>query len=102
MTNAADGTAEPVLEDLPWDDLRDRAFDVAERRRDVRFFLDLVGHLPAVSAVAGEGGGLGDIGASIESAVHGTRELMGEESIGELEPLFRARFATYIREHGEK
>jgi hypothetical protein len=87
------------LEDLPYETLRERAFAVAESRRDLGFFVDLVRHLPSVNAMAGEGGSLGDISATLTDAVGAARELAGEEGVGDLEPLFRARFATYIREH---
>ena len=93
--------SEPVLEDLPYDELRDRAFAVAEQHRDVGFFLDLFNHAPAMHTVESEGGSLGDISASLASTVTAAREAFGEDSVGPLEPLFRARFATYLREHGE-
>ena len=91
--------SETVLEDLPYDDLRDRAFAVAEERRDIGFFVDLMAHAPSMYAVEAEGGSLGDISASLAGTVAAAREAFGEESVGDLEPLFRARFATYIREH---
>jgi len=87
------------LEDLPFDELRDRAFDVAEKRHDVGFFVDLFNHTGAINAVSAEGGSLGDISATLVEMVAGAREAFGEESVGDMEPLFRARFATYIREH---
>ena len=87
------------LEDLPYEELREGAFALAESRRDIGFFVDVVRHLPSVNAMAGEGGSLGDIGAALADAVGAARELSGEEGVGDLEPLFRARFATYIREH---
>ena len=92
--------SEPVLEDLPYEELRERAFAIAEAKHDHAFFRDLRHHLPAAAAVATEGGGLGDIAATLTEMVQGAREMSGEESVGDLEPLFRARFATYIRENG--
>ncbi len=88
-----------VLEDLPYDELRDRAFAVAEQRHDVGFFVDLFNHTPAMHDASGEGGSLGDISGSLVETVRGARQAFGEDSVGDLEPLFRARFATYIREH---
>ena len=88
-----------VLEDLPYAELRDRAFAVAEERRDIGFFLDLFNHTPAMHDAADEGGSLGDISGSLMETVRGARQAFGEESVGDLEPLFRARFATYIRAH---
>ena len=88
-----------VLEDLPYDELRDRAFAIAEQRHDYGFFVDLFNHTPAMHNAADEGGSLGDIGASFVESVRAARQVFSGESVGDLEPLFRARFATYIREH---
>lgn len=88
-----------VLEDLPYDELRDRAFSIAESRRDYGFFVDLFNHTPAMLDAQTEGGDLGAIGGSIVETVRAARQTFGEQSVGDLEPLFRARFATYIREH---
>ena len=92
--------SEPVLEDLPYDELRDRAFALAEERHDHAFFRDLRRHLPSVAALATEGGSLGDIAATLSELVVGTRAASSADAVGDLEPLFRARFATYVREHG--
>lgn len=86
-------------EDLPYDELRDKAFDLAEKRHDVRFFYDLYRHTPAMTAMADEGGSLGELSGSLIEIVEGAREAFGEESVGDLQPLFVARFATYLREH---
>jgi len=91
--------SEPVLEDLPYEELRDRAFALAEKNHDHAFFRDLRRHLPAASALSSEGGSLGDIAAVLTEVVEGTKELSSEEAVGDLQPLFVARFATYIREH---
>jgi hypothetical protein len=88
-----------VLEDLPYDELRDRAFALAEDRHDVGFFMDLFNHSPAMLDASTEGGDLGAIGGSIVETVRAARQTFGEDSVGPFEPLFRARFATYIREH---
>jgi hypothetical protein len=88
-----------ILEDLPFDELRDRAFELARERHDIAFFVDLMNHTPAAAAMATEGGGLGDIGGSISDMILSAREIFSAEGVGDLEPLFVARFATYIREH---
>ncbi len=93
-------TTGEVLEDLPYGELRDRAFALAEQRRDLGFFMDLLSHTSALNAVATEGGSLGDIGGSISESINAARQVFGDDGVGELEPLFRARFATYLREHG--
>lgn len=82
-------------EDLPYLELRDRAFKVAEKRRDFKFFYDLYAHSPAMQAVSSEGGSLGEIGGSIIEVVKGAEETFGEDSVGDMQPLFVARFATY-------
>jgi hypothetical protein len=88
-----------VLEDLPYDELRDRAFAIAEKRLDLGFFVDLFNHTPAMHDAADEGGSLGDISGSLVESVRAARQVFSGDSVGDLEPLFRARFATYIREH---
>jgi hypothetical protein len=88
-----------VLEDLPYDELRDRAFAIAERKLDLGFFVDLFNHAPAMHDVQDEGGSAGDIGGSFVETIRAAKQVFGGESVGDLEPLFRARFATYIREN---
>ena len=88
-----------VLEDLPYVELRDRAFTIAEEHHDFGFFVDLFNHTPAMHNAADEGGSLGDIGGSFVESVRAARQVFSGESVGDLEPLFRARFATYIRAH---
>lgn len=90
----------PALEDLPFDELRHRAFHLAERRVDIGFFTELFGHMPGMVAIEGEQGDLGAIGGTFIETVRAIKEMFGS---GELDPsteaLLRARFATYIREH---
>jgi len=87
-----------VLEDLPYDELRDRAFAIAEESHDYGFFVDLFRHTPAMHDASDEGGSLGDISGSLVETIRAARQVFSGESVGDLEPLFRARFATYIRE----
>ena len=91
---------ETPLEDLPFAELRHRAFHLAEKRVDIGFFTDLFTHMPGMVAVQGEGGDLGSIGGSFIEPVKAVREMLGDDEIDETtEMLLRARFATYIREH---
>jgi hypothetical protein len=89
-----------VLEDLPFDELRHRAFHIAEHRLDIGFFTELFSHMPGMVAIEGEGGDLGAIGGTFIETVRAVREMFGS---GDLDPsteaILRARFATYIREH---
>jgi hypothetical protein len=91
---------ETPLEDLPFAELRHRAFHLAEKRVDIGFFTDLFTHMPGMVAVQGEGGDLGSIGGSFIETVKAVREMLGDDEIDPTtETLLRARFATYIREH---
>jgi hypothetical protein len=91
---------ETPLEDLPFAELRHRAFHLAEKRLDIGFFTELFTHMPGMVAVEGEGGDLGSIGGSFIETVKAVREMLGDDAIDEnTEALLRARFATYIREH---
>lgn len=92
-------TSSEALEDLPYTELRDRAFDLARDRHDIGFFVDLMSHTPAAAAMATEGGSLGDISGSIIDTIAAAREAFDADAVGDLEPLFVARFATYIRDH---
>ena len=84
-----------VLEDLPFDELRQRAFHVAEKRFDLGFFTDLFGHMPGMVAIEGEGGDLGAVGGTFIETVKAVREMMGDDPLDPTtEALLRARFAT--------
>lgn len=90
-----------ALEDLPFDELRDRAFHIAEHHLDIGFFTDVFAHMPGMVAIQGEGGDLGSTGGTIIESIKAFREMFGDSP--ELDPdseaLLRARFATYIRDH---
>lgn len=89
------------LDDLPYHELHDRAFKLAQKRHDVGFFIDLANHTRAAHAAATEGGSLGDLSGSLMDLVEATRETFTDQPDPEVEPLLRARFVTYLREHGE-
>lgn len=86
------------LDDLPYTELRDRAFHRAERRLDLGFFVDLLAHTPSMGQMADEGGSLGETGGSLIDSVRAAREAFGDDP-GELEPLFRAVFVDYLTRH---
>jgi hypothetical protein len=88
-----------ALEDLPYEELRRQAFELAEKRHDIGFFYDLLTHTPSLENVSDEGGSLGDISGSLVGLIGAAKEAFGHDTVGDLEPLFVARFATYIREH---
>lgn len=88
------------LSDLPYEELKSRAIALAEKRRDIGFFYDLFRHTPAINATADEGGSLGEMSGSILEMVEAARELFGGGRVGEMEPLFRARFEEYLTQYG--
>ncbi|CAB4741792.1 MAG: hypothetical protein F2892_02395 [Actinobacteria bacterium] len=89
-----------ILEDLPFDELRHRAFHLAEKRVDIGFFTDLFSHMPGMVAIEGEGGDLGAIGGTFIETVKAVREMLGDNELDPTtEELLCARFATYIRDH---
>jgi hypothetical protein len=100
--NRVGAMSDVPLEDLSFEDLRKKAFSYAERHLDVGFFTDLFSHMPGMAAIEGEGGDLGAVGGTIIESVRAWREMVGDEQLDETtETLLRARFVTYLREHGE-
>ena len=86
------------LDELSTEELRKRAFHHAERHADVGFFWDLVKHLPAAADLADDDGSLGAVSGGVAETVTLVRELMGKD-LGDSEPLLRARYLEYLREH---
>lgn len=86
------------LDALPTDELRQRAFDLAESRRDVAFFWDVLKHMRASQDIAAEDASSGNITGSIAEAVEVIHNMTSGD-VGEFEPLLRARFIDYIRKH---
>jgi hypothetical protein len=93
-----------VYEDLPFDELRERAFHRAERHLDVGFFSSVFSHMPGMVAIEGEGGDLGSTGGTIIESIKAFRQMFGDspELDDDTEALLRAKFATYLREHDRK
>ena len=88
------------LDQLSTEELRDRAFAVAEHRTDVGFFWDLIKHLPATASLEGEDGSLGGLSLGIAETVELVREMLGSD-LGDFEPLIRARFVDYLTRHSD-
>jgi hypothetical protein len=100
--NASAAEAGESLEDLPFDELKHRAFSLAEHRFDLGFFTDLFAHMPGMVAIEGEGGDLGAVGGTFLETVRAVHELFGKAEFDPTtEALLRARFATYIRDHSK-
>lgn len=95
--------SESPLEDLPFDELRQRAFHVAEKHLDLGFFVDVYSHMPGMVAIEGEGGDLGSTGGTVIESIRAIRQMFSDnpQIDPDTEALLRARFATYLREHGQ-
>jgi hypothetical protein len=85
------------LDALSTEDLRRRAFAVAESKRDVGFFWDLVKHLRVSRDIATEDTSSGSLTGSIADAIDAVRELTTGGFNESEEPLIRARLIDYIR-----
>jgi hypothetical protein len=85
------------LDALTTDELRHRAFELAEHKHDVRFFWDLVKHLRVSRDLATEDTSSGSLTGSIADAVSAVREMTTGGFDESEEPLLRARFIDYIR-----
>lgn len=88
------------LEALSTEELRAKAFDVAEHRFDVGFFWDLLKHLPSSDNAAGEDA-FTAAPAAISDLIQLFREFRGED-LGDIEPMLRAKFVDYLVEHPPK
>ncbi|GIJ51829.1 hypothetical protein Val02_87150 [Virgisporangium aliadipatigenens] len=83
------------LDGLSTEELRKRAFAKARQHGDVKFFWNLLRHLPHADDAESLDGSLGAVGASIDDAVALWREMTGH-GYGESEPLLRAAFIDYL------
>ena len=88
------------LDALPTEELRERAFALARQRHDVKFFWEVVRHLPDADEAAELDGAPNSIGPTIDEAVALWREFDGHgRGYGENEPLLRAAFIDYLQKH---
>jgi hypothetical protein len=85
------------LDELPTEELRERAFELARERHDAAFFWSVLRHLPHADDAESLDGSLGSFGASVDDAVALWREFSGH-GYGESEPLLRAAFIDYLRQ----
>ncbi|HEX6873056.1 MAG TPA: hypothetical protein VF163_18315 [Micromonosporaceae bacterium] len=88
------------LDQLSTEDLRQRAFTLAAKRRDIGFFWSIFKHLPHADDTESLDASLGAVGASISDAISLWREFTGHE-YGDAEPLLRAAFIDYLTRHAE-
>lgn len=85
------------LDALTTEQLREKAFSVAERHVDVGFFWDLLRHLPASANVARDDS-FSAASATLSDAIELFREFRGDH-LGDSEPLVRAYFLDYLVKH---
>ena len=85
------------LDALPTEELRERAFNLARERHDVRFFWSVLKHLPDSEEASQLDGAPNSIGPLVDEAVALWRELEGH-SLEETEPLLRAKFIDYLQQ----
>jgi hypothetical protein len=85
------------LDSLSTEELRQRAFALAAKHRDIGFFWSVLKHLPHVTDDADNvEADLGAIGGTIADAIGAWREFTGREGYGNAEPLLRAAFIDYL------
>ena len=95
------GTRPTDLDSLPTEELRERAFALAVRRRDVGFFWGVLRHLPHADDTESLDASLGAVGASVSDAIALWREMTGH-GYGDREPLLRAAFIDYLDRNGDR
>ena len=95
---SADSPSFAALDALSTEELRERAFAIARRHRDVAFFWSVLRHLPHADDAENLDASLGAYGASVDDAVGLWREFTGH-GYGEAEPLLRAAFIDYLLRH---
>jgi len=92
------------LDALPTEELRERAFALARKHHDIKFFWTVTKHLPDSDDVGELDGAPNSIGPIIDEYVALWREFRGkggyrEHGYGEQEPLLRAAFIDYLQTH---
>jgi hypothetical protein len=101
MTESRETQGPPSFAELDassTEELRERAFAVARRRRDIGFFWSVLRHLPDADEAASLDGAPNTVGPTVEEAVALWRQLTGH-GYGESEPLLRAAFIDYLQRH---
>jgi hypothetical protein len=95
----APGLSLGELDALSTEELRERAFDLARERRDVRFFWSVLQHLPDADEAEALDGSPNSVGPTIDEAAALWREFTGRKGYAETEPLLRAAFIDYLLKH---
>jgi hypothetical protein len=89
------------LDALSTEELRQRAFDLAGKHHDLRFFWSVLRHLPHADDTEELDGSMGAFGASVDDAIALWREFSGR-GYGDSEPLLRAAFIDYLMKDGKR
>ncbi|TCB98953.1 hypothetical protein E0H26_05940 [Micromonospora zingiberis] len=97
-TSSSSGRSFEELDALSTEELRERAFDLARERRDVRFFWSVLRHLPNADEAAALDGAPNSVGPTVDEAVALWREMTGH-GYEESAPLLRAAFIDYLMKH---
>jgi hypothetical protein len=84
-----------ALDGLPTEELRERAFKRAWEKHDLKFFVDIVRHLPHADDAESIDGSLGSFGAELSDMYAMWREFTGH-GYGDAEPMLRAAFIDYL------
>jgi hypothetical protein len=87
-----------ALDALSTQELRERAFAVARREKDLGFFWSVLRHLPNSDEAEALDGAPNSWGVTVDEAVALWRQLTGH-GFGESEPLLRAAFIDYLQKH---
>jgi hypothetical protein len=88
------------LDALDTEELRHRAFTLAEKHHDFAFFWSVFKHLPHAEDEAELDSSLGNLGSEVSDLVALWREFIGRGGYGDAEPLLRAKFIDYLVKHG--
>ncbi|MEW2385616.1 hypothetical protein AB0873_26490 [Micromonospora sp. NPDC047707] len=86
------------LDALSTEELREQAFAVARKHRDVRFFWSVLRHLPNADEAEVLDGAPNSVGPTVDEAVALWREMTGH-GYQESAPLLRAAFIDYLMKH---
>jgi hypothetical protein len=87
-----------ALDALSTEELRERAFAVARREKDLRFYWSVLRHLPNADEAEVLDGAPNALGVTVDEAVALWRQLTGH-GYGQSEPLLRAAFIDYLQRH---
>lgn len=101
MTESSRRPTFDELDALSTEELRERSFALARERRDIQFFWSILQRLPDADEAAMLDGAPNTVGPTIDEAVALWRQLTGHAYDGH-EPLLRAAFIEYLRQHGDR